>query len=145
MWILMSIEDCIIQARGGDLIVGIRVVQGCTLEDAAGHFGLFPERTHYFKIDAAEAQAVLVAVLSREMAYDSDLVPRDEAQVLAAAFVGQFAEESASYYTNGDYGKPKTTPGVGPGWNPVTDATFDTGVLVVSPTRIACAWFMDED
>ncbi|WP_192311768.1 hypothetical protein [Pseudoxanthomonas sp. PXM02] len=141
----MGIEDRIIQARGGGVIVGIRAVQGCTLEDAAGHFGLFPERAHYFEIDAAEAQAVLVAVLSRDMAYGINLVPPDEAQALAAAFVGQFAKESAGYYTNGDYGKPKTTSGVGPGWNPVTDATFDTGVLVVSPSRIACAWFMDED
>lgn len=34
---------------------------------------------------------------------------------------------------------------VGAGWNPVTEATFDTGVIAIGHDRSLCVWVEDED
>lgn len=141
----MSIVSKIIEARGGDLIVDIRNGTVESIAQAAKQFGLDPFLDTYFEVSPREAEAVLAAVLIEDMAYHNELVPRELAAQLSREFIGQFISEDAKFYTNGEFGQPKNMPGVGPSWSPATGATFDTGVLVISPTRIACAWFMDED
>lgn len=139
-----SIESRIVAARGGDLIIGNRTWNGGSVEGAAAEFGLFSSPGIYIEVSALEAESVLRGVLHRDMAYEScELVPLEEAARLAAEFIRQFSFESAKFYTNGEYGRPRVNSSVG--WTPATTATFDTGVLMVSPDRIACAWFMDED
>lgn len=137
-----SIEDKIIAARAGDLIVGIRSRSQYSITDAATEFGLFPEAKNYREVDGQDAEAILTTVLAEDLAYNCERVPRAEAEQLAADFIHQFDNEPARFYTNIEFGESKNALG---GWTPVTDATFDAGVLIVSPTRIACAWFMDED
>lgn len=141
----MTVSSRIVEARGGDVIAGECVLQNASLQKAAAHFGLRFAADLYEEVDAAEAEAVLIEVLTKDMAYHSDLVPQDEAQVLASAFVSQFKNEAPKFYTNGEFGKRRKSPSVGASWNPATEATFDTGVLVVAANHIACAWFMDED
>lgn len=138
-----SIESRIVAARGGDLIVGNRTWHGGSVEGAAAEFGLLSSAGIYIEVSALEAESVLRSVLHRDMAYEREIVPLDEAARLAAEFIRQFSFESAKFYTNGEYGRPRINSSVG--WTPATEATFDTGVLMVSPNRIACAWFMDED
>jgi hypothetical protein len=141
----LEIVSQIVAARGGDLVVGVQSGAANSVEDAAGEFGLSPSPDTYFEVTAEEARAVLKTVLAFDMAYHCELVPLPEADRLASEFVGEFVDEGASYYTNGTFGKPRKAPGVGPSWAPATNATFDTGVLVLTRERIACAWFMDED
>lgn len=141
----LDIVSRIMAARGGDSIVDIRNEWADSVEVAANKFGLASSPGIYFEVSRQEAKAVLKAILAEDMAYSCELMPQLDAEKLASAFVGEFIDEAARYYTNGDFGKPREEPGVGPGWTPATDATFDTGILVVTGTRIACAWFMDED
>jgi hypothetical protein len=68
-----------------------------------------------------------------------------QANTLAHEFVGQFSDECARFYTNGSYGCSRVGVKSLSDWSPATEATFDSGILVVTPTRIGCAWFMDED
>lgn len=141
----MSIESSILAARGEHHIVGNRTWNGGSVEEAARQFGLFSSPGIYFEVTAREAEAVLGAVLHADMAFHYEVVPLDQAARLAEAFIGQFSHEAAKFYTNGEYGRPRERSGFGPNWTPATSATFDTGVLVVSADRIACAWFTDED
>jgi hypothetical protein len=141
----MEITSRIIAARGGNLIVEIRPGKVTTVEAAAAQFGLFSSPRIYVEISEQEAVSVLCAVIGKDMAYQSELMPPQEANTLAKEFVHQFAGDRAKFYTNGEYGKPRQSQTVGPSWMPATEATFDTGVLVVAPERIGCAWFMDED
>ena len=142
----MDICQRILHARpGGELIVRIEAADAASPGEVARRFGLADVPGAYVEIDAAEARSVLAAVLAEDMAYGSPLMPRAAAEHLAREFIGLFGREQVRFYTNGEWGRPRAAPHLGPGWVPVTDATFDTGVLVLAPGRIGCAWFMDED
>jgi hypothetical protein len=142
---LMNIASRIATARGEDLIVEIRNVQVASVSEAAGLFGLSTVAEIYHEVSASEAERVIWAVLIEDMAYSRPLVPRDVANLLAREFIEEFALEEPHFYTNGEYGMPRSHTNIGPGWIPATKFTFDTGILVITPLRTACAWFMDED
>ncbi len=142
----MTVISKIVKARGGNLIVDIQNQKSKikSAEDAAKKFGLYCATNIYFKIDATRAKEVLVSVLSKDMAYGTELMPRNLASTLATDFISEFSNESSHFYTNGNYGQPSKST-VCHSWTPATSATFDTGILVLSKNRIGCAWFMDED
>jgi hypothetical protein len=142
---LPSICERIANARGGDLIVRIEDASAATPAEAARLFGLFDSPDIYFEVSRDEAKCVLVAVLIEDMAYGSPLVAPEEAAKLADAFFESFASEDAKYFTNGEFGKPRSHPDSGPSWRPATEHTFDSGVLVLTSQQVGCAWFMDED
>ena len=64
-----------------------------------------------------------------------------KAEELTTRFLDCFDKESAQYYTNGDFYEINPTHG----WNPTTNATFDTGILIVSKSKVGCLWVEDED
>jgi len=142
----MDICQDIIQARGaGDLIVRIEpVAVECPMQ-AARLFGLFDAPDIYVEVSKDEARAVLVAMLVKDMAYGCPLVAPAEASRLADAFLGAIGSGTRRYFTNGDYGRPRVHPDIGPSGTPATAHTFDSGVLVLAAAQVGCAWFMDED
>jgi hypothetical protein len=90
-----------------------------------------------------EARATLAAVLARNLAYETALMAEAEAYGLADEFLGRFGT-GARFFTNGDLGtRAAGVPSAG--WDPLTEATFDTGVVVVDADRAALFWFEDED
>ncbi|RQP24909.1 hypothetical protein DZC73_08565 [Albitalea terrae] len=109
-------------------------------------FGLFDSPDIYFEVSEEEAESVLVAVLVKDMAYGSPLVPPDEAVTLADAFLKSLGGgKDARYFTNGEFGKARSPANLGPRWSPATEHTFDSGILVLTSRQVGCAWFMDED
>ena len=141
----LDICQRIIDARGADAIVRIENVAVGSVGEAARLFGLSDHPDAFLEVPEEEAAAVLVAVLSTDMAYHCPILPPAEAEHLARAFLGAFAGARPRFYTNGDFAKLRSAPASWPAWFPVTDATFDTGVLVLARGRVGCAWFMDED
>lgn len=127
------------------MIVRIEDTSALTTSEAARLFGLFDSPDIYSEVSLEEARAVLVAVLIKDMAYGSPLVQPEEAAELADLFLGAFACDDARYFTNGEFGKPRSSPNIGAGWSPATEHTFDSGVLVLGSRQVGCAWFMDED
>ena len=126
--------------RGGALPQGFD-----SPEAAARSFGLASEPGIYAEIDAAQAVSVLQRVIHGDLAYGVELVPPARAQRLAIAFVQAAGGPGARYFTNGAPGLPNPSVAGGASWSPATDATFDTGILVLVPQRTACLWFEDED
>jgi len=67
----------------------------------------------------------------------------------AARQRGEVCAGGARFFTNGTFHEESRELGSnvtqGPGWNPVTEATFDTGVIVVAKRSAACLWVEDED
>ncbi len=51
----------------------------------------------------------------------------------------------AMFYTNGKFGKVETGKKLVSSWNPATDATFDTDVIVIYEEIVGCVWVIDED
>ena len=140
---MKSLERIASFRSAGDVIVGARL-GALSPESLAASFGLSGDASTYHAISAEEARAVLVAVIHRDMAYSSEIVPHEIAVQLAREFVAELPPASR-FYTNGAYGLPHPTVGVGPSWQPATDATFDTGVLAIGVPLSACVWFKDED
>jgi len=116
-----------------------------SISDVAVAFGLSDSADCYREIDALEAARVLEYVLHRDLAYNVEIMPLGLAIELTAEFIAQFSGLSARFFTNGDWGRPLLTQGIGHRWSPVTTATFDAGVVVVSTEKIGCVWCLDED
>lgn len=143
----MEIADLIRQERGSDTVAGILSCDSAeSTTTVAAKFGLADSSDCYREIDAAEATKVLESVLHKDMAYDLEIMPLQLAEELSAQFIAEFSEINARFFTNGFWGRlPRYSSGVGPGWNPVTSATFDAGVIVVADQKVGCVWCLDED
>lgn len=126
--------------RGGALPQGFD-----SPEAAARSFGLAGAQGIYGEIDASQAVSVLQRVIHCDLAYGVELVPPARARRLAIAFVRAAGGPGARYFTNGSLGLPNPSQAGGIAWSPATEATFDSGVLVLAPQRAACLWFEDED
>lgn len=102
-------------------------------------FGLAPTPDALTQISAEHAEQILTTLLWKDAAYNIELMPRAEAAALAKTFLDHHAIPAATFHTN----QSQTFPGA---WNPLTNATFDSGILILRPDDIAaCLWFEDED
>jgi hypothetical protein len=90
---LPVISQIVAAREAGNLIVEVRADRANTVDQAAEIFGLAATPGVYFEIEAGEATAILTEVLSFDMAYHCELMPRDDAERLANAFVDLFAGE----------------------------------------------------
>ncbi len=119
-----------------------------TVPELAREFGLHGELSCYKEIDETAARHLVWRVLHRDMAYNTEIMPDARAAELTDRFLAQFGP-GTRYFTNGTWHLlPVAEAGTviaGASWDPVTDATFDTGVLAISPECSGCLWVMDED
>ncbi len=100
------------------------------------------------EVDLAQARRILKHVLRRDLAYGSERIPEAEAERLVTAFLGAVGND-LSGYTNGTWGLPpeQLSGGVttSASWSPITDSTFDGGVVCVGSERLGIIWVQDED
>lgn len=101
--------------------------------------GLKPEPKSLVEHDRDSALAILHALLWKDMAYEDECMPEERADSLAKAFFEQHSSQGCQYFSNGNWSARE-------GWNPLTDSTFDAGIIIKSPTKLyVCVWFQDED
>jgi hypothetical protein len=96
----------------------------------------------------------LSAVLQRDLAYGSEMISAKQARAIAVKFIE--CCKPAHYFSN----TPVSTKSIETtqensqtfsdrpltnGWQPLTQATFDSGVVAVGKTKIALLWIEDED
>jgi hypothetical protein len=91
-------------------------------------------------LDRQGALEVLTRVLHADLAYDMPMMTIDMADALACRFLA-CCGDTAVFVTNGSLALAPT----GGAWSPLTDATFDTGVIAVSARRVGMLWVEDED
>ena len=100
--------------------------------------GLKPVRWRV--VSADEAVHALRRALHRDLAYDAPIMPEEVAHGLASRIV-RFFGPGAIFYTNHSQAEGQSTGS----WDPLTDATFDTGIIAVGAMCVGVVWFMDED
>ena len=120
--------------RSGVVRCGIVESGHGDLVGLAKGFGLNGDEHACRPISPAAARELVTSILHKDLAYGVELMPAARARELAERFLGQFGD-NARYFSNG-------WPGV---WTPATDATLDTGVLVIGDGGCGCLWVEDED
>lgn len=93
--------------------------------------------------DSASAVAILSQLLHKDMAYGSEIMPLEEARNLASGFISLF-DATSNYYSNSTWHQHESGGNIR-AWAPLTEATFDSGIIVVDNHKIGIAWFEDED
>jgi hypothetical protein len=95
----------------------------------------------WIEINREEAKKILLLILTKDLAYKTNLMSLSEAKQLLLRFFSFFTAD-CKFFTNAsftnDYSRIKS-------WNSITKATFDTGVVIVNTHRIGILWVEDED
>lgn len=112
-------------------------------DDVAVAAGLQPWGASWHEIDAGVARRHLQGLLHRDLAYNGELMEATTAERLARDFVDFCGGERARFATNTE-GDPHGS-GPGSGWDPATEATFDSGLVALGPEVSAVCWVADED
>ncbi|WP_413191927.1 hypothetical protein [Pararobbsia alpina] len=127
----MGIDEDIKRLRDcGVVRCGVLPLSAPTAAAIAKAFELRDNDACYREIDESTARSIAAEVLHRDQAYSVEIMTPDRAERLTAKFFEQFGAQ-ARYFTNN--------------WCPVTDATFDVGVIVIGAMQSGCLWVEDED
>ncbi|WHX39765.1 hypothetical protein QNH36_19255 [Mesobacillus sp. AQ2] len=100
-------------------------------------------KENWKKVDKNEAQRILEYILSFDMAYDTELDAKPEAKTLSSYFLSIF-HRKAAFFTNGYFEEDAGSYRLR-GWTPITDSTFDTGILAIDKYKIGILWAEDTD
>jgi hypothetical protein len=102
-------------------------------------FGLIADSALLVEHSRETALSILTALLWKDMAYENACMTEAEAKKMAEEIISQNEFEGSKYYSNGNCVKRES-------WNPLTDATFDAGLIITGCNHIYfCIWFQDED
>lgn len=100
----------------------------------------------WLEISANDAQTIAAAVLSRELTHSEEIMPEADAIELADAFI-DLAPEPHTYFTNGDWADAMRAGADADdvGFDPISDSTFDAGIICVGEGVVSILWVEDED
>jgi hypothetical protein len=94
------------------------------------------------ELDAAGAFEATTRIIQNDLVYGAPIMAIETAEMLSRRFLQTFAE-APIFLTNGHGSLGRS--GMSGAWSPLTDATFDTGIIGVSPGRVGLLWFEEED
>lgn len=105
-----------------------------------GKFGLTPNESLLVEHDRDSAFQILFTLLWKDMAYEGECMPRQEAESLAQQILADHETTGCRYFSNGNVAKSES-------WNPLTESIFDAGLVITDPAKHNhfCIWFQDED
>lgn len=102
-------------------------------------FGLTAEPMLLVEVDRTSAISMVTALLWRDEFHGIENMPNDAARKIAIEIIDENSNESARYYSN----RADSASSV---WNPLTSATFDSGVIVMNDDGLHfCFWIEEED
>lgn len=106
-----------------------------------GDMNYSPLGKQWIEINREEAQKILLLILTKDLAYNTNLMSLAEAEQLLLRFFSFFTAD-CQFFTNASFNKGYSRI---KSWNSITKATFDTGVVIVNTHRIGILWVEDED
>jgi hypothetical protein len=140
---IRQLRDC------GVVHCGVLERADASLPEVVEAAGLSPEVGRLRAIDEPSAQRLIARLLHRDLAYDYEMMPVEDAVAMTERFLEPFRGESPRYFSNGDFHtqpvRQDPESNASAAWNPMTTATFDTGVIVLGSARSGYLWVEDED
>ena len=126
--------------RYGEIRYSVASEPTGNLSRLLGKFGLTPDESLLVEHDRDSALQILITLLWKDMAYEGECMPREEAESLARKILIEHESSGCRYFSNGNVAK-------GESWNPLTESTFDAGLVVTDAVAQChfCIWFQDED
>ncbi len=123
------------------------------LDAFAAEHRLEPLGDGWNEVNHDTARWIMVRMLSRSLAYRTEIMDEREAKRLTEGFMTACARGTSGqrhrYFTNGKAvdGPAMYDVHLRPmlGCNPATESTFDTGVVMVTRLAIGLAWAEEED
>ena len=114
---------------------------------------LEPLGNGWAEVNEETARWVMVRMLSRGLAYRTEIMGEGQARTLTERFLAACARDASGqryrYFTNGKAvdGPAMYDVHLKPmlGWNPATESTVDTGVVMLTRQTIGLMWAEDED
>ena len=95
----------------------------------------------WIEINISDARHIIVQILKEDLAYNYECMSEKEANTFVEEiFTTLNVDQGAQFFTNGNYYEEQ-----GNSWCPITNATFDTGVLILNGQKINLVWVEDED
>lgn len=103
-------------------------------------FVLTTDESLLIEHDRDTALEILISLLWKDMAYGHECMPRHEAVLLAEEIFSEYEQTGCRYFSNANLAQ-------GESWNPLTESTFDSGLIIINPSSNIhlCIWFQDED
>lgn len=96
------------------------------------------------EVQRPEARSILMSLLMKDMAYHADIMSLSEAESLVDHFLSAFSAVDARFVTNLE--KPENTDRpFDLASSPMTQSTFDGGVICIARPIAGCIWIEDED
>lgn len=93
------------------------------------------------EIDRSTAVHIAVEMLSRDLAHGTECIPRQIAHQHVECLLSAFGAD-ARFFTNARFeGRDSRMSS----WNPLTNATFDSGFFAVDARSVGLIWVEDED
>jgi hypothetical protein len=106
-------------------------------------FGLKGDASALHVVKRIHAAKILAHLLWKDLAYHSEIMSFDKATELARMFVENHSESGAKFHVNADWSRYHQVRSFS--WSGLTDATFDGGIIAITPTIASCVWVEDED
>lgn len=132
--------------RSGKTTVAVQKI-GAPAEGISAHLDAFVSALRFKAIGAEwreitgeQARTFLRHILSQSLAYGSEVMPVEVADGFADRFLDTFSSDGR-YFTNGILYKRVDAAW----WTPISDATFDTGVLCADSSTTGMLWIQEED
>ncbi|MBD2438830.1 hypothetical protein [Nostoc sp. FACHB-110] len=139
------------RSRGNILFEIKQIISDMTLEEFEGltelldlfvsQIGYVGLGTHWKEIHQAAAQKISAFVLTKDLAYSSKIMTIEEAEEITTKMFN-FFQNSCKFFTNAVFVNNYSALSA---WDSLTDATFDTGIIIVSARLIGILWVKDED
>lgn len=98
------------------------------------------EPTRWVVVNKKQAEMILTNILSKDMTYKTELMSKEDAQEITNDYLNNFKEENTTYFSNGLYVNTEVR-----GWNPISNESWDTGIICIDDNKVAILWFVDGD
>lgn len=139
-------ELAISKRRAGVLTIDYRAMSKPTTspENTADDFvlslGFKPLGKRWRSIERAEALNSLELLLFHDLAYQHPLMEKKTAHFIAESFLSLFSPFDCRFLTNGSFDERSMLRRT-----PITESTFDHGVIAFDDKSIGMIWAQDED
>lgn len=121
-------------------------LQSPDLEQALISLGLRPPEVSLTAISRETARLIVERAFTRDLAYGVRLMQPKAAADVAAHLLASHSNPKSGYYTNLDPDDFLNADDLS-SWTctPLTEATFDAGVIIQTDSSYTCVWVEDED